>query len=224
MKKKVEPNNEVEGQESQLHQLQQAHGDRSRKIQALETKRRSYIVAARASKNADAQSEIEHLAAEINALQREDLDDSAAIDQLSEELAARKTEEQRAEVRAQFASLRAAVESRLDCEEEREAVALAEKLLQKLSHLREINEKSNQVLSEAKLYKEGQRFGALPEANGAFLSAYLRDVIPSPLNWQWIELCAPRSAPEILTKEACESALKALASAEAKAMEQIGAG
>ncbi len=168
MKQKVEPNNEVEGQESQLHQLQQAREDRSRKMQALETKRRSYIIAARVSKNADAQREIGHLAAEINALQREDLDDSAAIDQLSEELAARKTEEQRAEVRAQFASLRAAVESRLDCEEEREAVALAEKLLQKLLHLREINNESCQVLTGARLSKEGQRFGALPVANGDF--------------------------------------------------------
>ena len=126
-------------------------------------------------------------------------------------------------MRAQFASRRGEIESRLGLEEEREAVALAEKLLQKLLHLREINNNSCRVLTEARLYKEGQRFEALSQANGDFLSAYLRNVIPSPLNWQWIELVAPRSAPEILAREACESALKELASAEAKAMEQISA-
>src|ERR1039458_1947141 len=169
--------------ESGLQQLGETRRLRSEQITALETEQREHVVGARMRKSSEAQANIDRLSGEIAKLRTEDVWDSAAIEEISAQLAEEKAALRREQWQARCETVNRLVKTRAKGELEQRLLDQALQLSQTAAELT----KSDREIADAlralhpSLARDAQEFPYREVWRCNVLSWLLRDAARIPI-------------------------------------------
>lgn len=192
---------EIQEKETQLLELKDKRRQSKEQIDALETERRGFVVAARVHKSPDAQKAIERIAGKIAKAQDEDTLNGEAFTQVSGELEAPRAELRREEWREGFEPLRRLLKSRMTGELEQQALKLALDLRAKLE---EIAGKDKDVIERLhgiheSLSKHAYILRSSGERRSGIISSNLEPFLANPFSKAWRDIIGKDPVTEAAT-------------------------